>query len=66
MKLCPTISMDIIPRHEYKANVDDVWGFCGKKGERHVCDDSFVLKVGNDEEAYLRLQEVLRTLSYHG
>jgi hypothetical protein len=50
----------IIPRPEYKADTDEIWGFCSKKEEGHVCKDSFVLRVGNDEGAYERLVEAFQ------
>ena len=50
----------IIPRPEYKSDTDEVWGFCGKKGENHVCQESFVVKVGDDNGAYERLLEAFQ------
>ena len=41
----------IIPRPEYKSDTDKVWGFCGKKGPHHICEESFIVKVGDDNGA---------------
>jgi hypothetical protein len=51
----------IVPRHEYKPDVAEVWGFCGEKGENHICEEDFVIKVGEDEQAYHRLQDAFQT-----
>lgn len=51
----------IIPRPEYKLDADEVWGFCGKKGPHHICDESFVVKVGDDDGAYQRLLEAFQS-----
>ena len=37
-----------------------MWGFCGKKGPRHICEESFVVKVGDDDGAYQRLFEAFQ------
>lgn len=44
----------IIPRPEYKLDTDEVWGFCGRKGPDHMCEDSFIVDVGDDDGAYQR------------
>ena len=46
----------IIPRND----TDEVWGYCGKKGQNHVCQESFVLKVEDDDGAYERLLEAFQ------
>ena len=45
----------IIARPEYKADSDEIWGFCGMKGKDHICKENFVVNVGDDEGAYERL-----------
>lgn len=50
----------IIPRPDYKWDTDEVWGFCGKKGPRHICEESFVVKVEDDDGAYQRLFEAFQ------
>ena len=42
----------IIPRPEYKPDLDEIWGFCGRKGIDHICEDHFVVKVGDDDNAF--------------
>ena len=51
----------IIPRPEYRAESDEVWGFCGKKGDGHICEENFVVSVGDDDHAYERLVEAFAT-----
>ena len=41
----------IIPRPEYKSDTDEVWGFCGRKGPDHICEESFIVNVGDDDGA---------------
>ena len=50
----------IIPRPDYKWDTDEVWGFCEKKGPRHICEESFVVKVGDDDGAYQCLFEAFQ------
>ena len=42
----------IIPRPEYKSDTDKVWGFCGRKGPDHICEESLIVNVGDDDGAY--------------
>lgn len=53
----------IIPRPKYKLDADEVWGFCGKKGPHHICEESFVVKVGDDDgptNVFWKLFKVVR------
>lgn len=58
----PYIKVDdktaIIALPDYKWDTDEVWGFRGKKGPGHICEESFVVKVGDDDGAYQRLRSV--------
>lgn len=51
----------IIPQPEYKLDADEVWGFCGKKGPHHICEESYVVKVGDDDGAYQCLLEAFQS-----
>ena len=42
---------------EYDARRDVVWGYCGSIGENHKCEDNYVIRVGNDDDAYDQLVE---------
>ena len=46
----------IIPCPKYKPDLDEIWGFCGRKGIDHICEDHFVVKVGDDDNAFERIQ----------
>lgn len=52
----------IIPRPDYKWDTDEVWRFCGKKGPSHICEESFVVKVGDDDGAnvFSKLFKIVR------
>lgn len=50
----------IVPRPEYKADTDEVVGFCGLKGAGHICVENCVVKVGDDDRAYKRLVEAFQ------
>ena len=39
---------------------DQVWGWCGREGENHFCDASFVQIVGDGDDAYARLVDAYR------
>ena len=45
----------IIPQPECKWDIDEVWGFCGKKHPHHIWEESFVVKVGDDDGTYQHL-----------
>lgn len=45
----------IIPQPEYNSDTDKVWGFCGRKGPDHICKESFIVNVGDDDGAYQQL-----------
>ena len=45
----------IIPRPEYKSDTDEVWGFCGRKGPDYICEESFIVSVGDDDGTYQQL-----------
>ena len=48
-------------RGEYDAKTDKIWGFCGPKSEDHKCEDFYTLVVGNNNNAYERLQHFYQT-----
>eukprot|EP00112_Aurelia_sp_Birch-Aquarium-sp1_P019012 Seg4620.1 transcript_id=Seg4620.1/GoldUCD/mRNA.D3Y31 product="hypothetical protein" protein_id=Seg4620.1/GoldUCD/D3Y31 len=50
----------IIERVEYNQGKDEAWGFCGEKKEDHVCEEDFVVTVGNDEGSYSRIVDAFK------
>lgn len=42
----------IIFRLEYKLDIDEVWGFCGRKGSDYIYEESFIVNVGDDDGVY--------------
>lgn len=50
----------IVPRPEYNAVNNKIWGFCGLKGGEHVYKDHFVVPVGDDDGGFERLVDAFR------
>ena len=48
-------------RGEYDIKTDQIWGFCCSKAEDHRCEDFYTLVVGNNNNAYERLQNFYET-----
>ena len=51
----------IISQPEYKSDTDKVWGFCGRKGPDHICEESFIVNVGDEDGAYQWLLDAFQT-----
>ena len=45
-----------ISKVQWDLKSDECWGFCGKKGPSHECDPAFVHVIGDEDDAYNRLQ----------
>jgi len=50
----------IIPRPEYKSDIDEEWGFCGRKGPDHICKESFIVNLRVDNGTYQRLLDTFQ------
>eukprot|EP00112_Aurelia_sp_Birch-Aquarium-sp1_P026516 Seg944.3 transcript_id=Seg944.3/GoldUCD/mRNA.D3Y31 product="hypothetical protein" protein_id=Seg944.3/GoldUCD/D3Y31 len=50
----------IIGKAEWNSRHDEGWGWCGKAGVNHECKEDFVLKVGDDDDAYERLLDAFK------
>ena len=50
----------IIAKCEWDIRRDEGWGWCGKEGDDHVCDPSYVHVVGSDDGSYNNLVEAFK------
>ena len=50
----------IIGKVEWNSKKDEGWGWCGKAGVNHECKGDFVLKVGNNDDAYERISDAFK------
>ena len=50
----------IIGKVEWDSKTDQGWGWCGRNGDNHVCQEGFVHVVGADDDAYQNLTDAFK------
>ena len=44
----------------YDQRLDSVWGFCGVEDDNHKCSNTYLIRIGNGENAYENLIEAMK------